>query len=132
MGHRMTQVLLDTHALVWWLEAKENLSRKATETIEDSETVVFVSAASGWELAIKMQIGKFKSAELVRVLEREIEKEGFIELPISMEHALLAGSFDSRHKDPFDRLLIAQAQVEEIAIVSNDKVFDGFSVRRLW
>ena len=132
MGHRMTQVLLDTHALVWWLEAKENLSRKATETIEDSETVVFVSAASGWELAIKTQIGKFKSAELVRVLEREIEKEGFIELPISMEHALLAGSLDSAQKDPFDRLLIAQAQVEEIAIVSNDKVFDGFSVRRLW
>jgi len=75
MGHRMTQVLLDTHALVWWFEAKENLSRKATETIEDSETVVSVSAASGWELAIKTQIGKFKSAELVRVLEREIEKE---------------------------------------------------------
>jgi len=132
MGHRMTQVLLDTHALVWWLEAKENLSRKATETIEDSETVVFVSAASGWELAIKTQIGKFKSADLVRVLEREIEKEGFIELPISMEHALLAGSFDSPHKDPFDRLLIAQAQVEGIPIVSNDKVFDRFSVRRLW
>jgi PIN domain nuclease of toxin-antitoxin system len=128
----MTQVLLDTHALVWWLEAKENLSRRAKGIIEDSETVVFVSAASGWELAIKTQIGKFKSAELVHSLEREIEKEGFIELPISMEHALLAGSLDSPHKDPFDRLLIAQAQVEEVPIVSNDKVFDGFSVRRLW
>ncbi len=132
MGHRMTQVLLDTHALVWWLEAKENLSRKAKGIIEDSETVVFVSAASGWELAIKTQIGKFKSAELVHALEREIEKEGFIELPISMEHALLAGSLDSPHKDPFDRLLIAQAQVEEVPIVSNDKVFDRFPVRRLW
>ncbi len=128
----MTQVLLDTHALVWWLEAKENLSRKAKQIIEESETTVFVSAASGWELAIKTQIGKFKSAELVRGLEREIEKEGFIELPISMEHALLAGSLDSPHKDPFDRLLIAQAQVEEVPIVSHDKVFDGFSVRRLW
>jgi PIN domain nuclease of toxin-antitoxin system len=128
----MTRVLLDTHALVWWLEAKENLSRKAKELIEDSETVVFVSAASGWELAIKTQIGKFKSAELVLGLEREIEKEGFIELPISMEHALVAGSLGSPHKDPFDRLLIAQAQIEEVPIVSNDKVFDGFSVRRLW
>lgn len=128
----MTQVLLDTHALVWWFEAKENLSRKAKEIIEEPKTTVFVSAASGWELAIKTQIGKFKSAELVQGLEREIEKEGFIELPISMEHALLAGSLDSPHKDPFDRLLIAQAQVEEVPIVSNDKVFDGFPVRRLW
>jgi PIN domain nuclease of toxin-antitoxin system len=128
----MKRVLLDTHALVWWLEAKENLSRKAKETIEESETAVFVSAASGWELAIKTQIGKFKSADLVRGLEREIEKEGFLELPISMKHALLAGSLESAHKDPFDRLLIAQAQIEEVPIVSNDKVFDGFSVRRLW
>ena len=93
---------------------------------------MFVSAVSGWELAIKTQIGKFKSAELVQGLEREIEKEGFIELPISMEHALLAGSLGSPHKDPFDRLLIAQAQVEEVPIVSNDKVFDRFSVRRVW
>lgn len=128
----MTRVLLDTHTLVWWLEAKENLSRKAKEIIEDSETVVFVSAASGWELAIKTQIGKFKSAELVKGLEREIEKEGFIELPVSLRHALLAGSLDSAHKDPFDRLLIAQAQVEAVPIVSSDKVFDGFSVRRVW
>jgi PIN domain nuclease of toxin-antitoxin system len=128
----MTKVLLDTHALVWWLEAKENLSRKAKEIIEESDTVVFISAASGWELAIKTQIGKFKSAQLVKGLEKEIEKEGFIELPISLKHALLAGSLDSAHKDPFDRLLIAQAQVEEVPIVSNDKVFDRFSVRRLW
>jgi PIN domain nuclease of toxin-antitoxin system len=128
----MTKVLLDTHALVWWLEAKENLSRKAKEIIEESDTVVFISAASGWELAIKTQIGKFKSAQLVKGLEKEIEKEGFIELPVSLKHALLAGSLDSAHKGPFDRLLIAQAQVEEVPIVSNDKVFDKFSVRRLW
>ena len=128
----MTPILLDTHALVWWLEAKENLSRTAREAIEKSETTVFVSAASGWELAIKTQIGKFKSTELVRGLEREIQKEGFLELPISLEHALLAGSLDSPHKDPFDRMLIAQAQIERIPIVSNDRVFDRFSIRRLW
>ena len=131
MGHRM-KVLLDTHALVWWLEAKENLSRKAKETIEDSETVVFVSAASGWELAIKTQIGKFKSAELVRGLEREIEKEGFIELRISLEHALLAGSFDSPHKDPFDRILAAQALVEDVPLVANDPAFAAFGVKVVW
>jgi PIN domain nuclease of toxin-antitoxin system len=128
----MTQVLLDTHALVWWLEAKENLSRKAKEIIENSETVVFVSAASGGELAIKTQIGKFKSTGLVKNLEKEIEKEGFLELPISLKHTLLAGSLDSAHKDPFDRLLIAQAQAQDIPIISNDKVFDGFAIRRVW
>jgi len=128
----MTPILLDTHALVWWLEAKENLSRTAREAIEKSETTVFVSAASGWELAIKTQIGKFKSTELVRGLEREIQKEGFLELPISLEHVLLAGSLDSPHKDPFDRMLIAQARIEKIPIVSNDRVFDRFSIRRLW
>jgi len=128
----MTPILLDTHALVWWLEAKENLSRTAREAIEKSETTVFVSAASGWELAIKTQIGKFKSTELVRGLEREIQKEGFLDLPISLEHALLAGSLDSPHKDPFDRMLIAQARIEKIPIVSNDRVFDRFSIRRLW
>ena len=132
MGNRMTRVLLDTHALVWWLEAKENLSRKAKEIIKDSETVVFVSAASGWELAIKTQLGKFQSAELVKSLEKEIEKEGFIELPVSMKQALLAAGLASAHKDPFDRLLIAQAQVEGIPIISNDRVLDGFSVRRVW
>jgi PIN domain nuclease of toxin-antitoxin system len=128
----MTQVLLDTHALVWWLEAKENLSRKAKETIEDAETSVLVSAASGWELAIKTQIGKFKSGALVRLLEREIQKEGFMELAISMQHALRAGSLPAVHKDPFDRMLIAQALVENVPVVSNDKIFDRFSVRRVW
>jgi PIN domain nuclease of toxin-antitoxin system len=83
----MMQVLLDAHTLVWWLEAKGSLSREAKKIMEDSETTVFVSAASGWELAIKTQICKFKSAELVHGLKRAIEKEGFIELPIFMEHA---------------------------------------------
>jgi len=128
----MKQVLLDTHTLVWWLEAKGNLSRKAREVIEDSETKVLVSAASGWELAVKARIGKFKPTKLVDTLNREIEKEGFTELPISLEHALLAGGLDSPHKDPFDRLLIAQAKVEKIPIVSKDRLFDGFPVQRVW
>src|SRR5260370_17188361 len=109
----MTQVLLATHGLVWWLEARENLSHKAKKIIEDSKTVVFVSAVTGWELAIKTQIGKFKSAGLVHALEREIEKEGFVELPISMEHALLPGSLGSPHKDPFARLVFAHPQLPQ-------------------
>ena len=89
-------------------------------------------AASVWELAVKTRIGKFKPAKLVDTLEKEIEREGFAELPISMEHAPLAGRFDSPHKDPFDRLLVAQAKVEKIPIVSKDRLLDGFPIQRVW
>jgi PIN domain nuclease of toxin-antitoxin system len=128
----VTQVLLDTHALVWWLEGRDQLSAKARKIIEDTETTIFVSAASAWELAIKTKIGKFKSPQLIRGFEREIQNEGFVELPISIEHALCAGGLDSPHKDPFDRILAAQAKVENVPIVSNDKLLDEFAVRRLW
>ena len=132
MGHRVTQVLLDTHTLVWWLEGRDRLSGRARDIIEDSETAVFVSAASAWELAIKSRIGKFRSRALVRDLDREIQEEGFVELPISIEHALRAGSLSGPHEDPFDRMLIAQAQSENVAVVSADRCFDDYGVRRLW
>ena len=128
----MTRVLLDTHTLVWWLEAKERLSPKARSVIEDSETTVLVSSASAWELAIKSQIGKFKSQELVKDLDTEIRQEGFVELPISIEHALRAGGLAGRHKDPFDRIRVSQALTEEVALVSADRHFDTYPVDRLW
>jgi PIN domain nuclease of toxin-antitoxin system len=126
------QVLLDTHALVWWLEEKEKLSRNARAVISDPETVVFVSAASAWELAIKTRIGKFKSPQLVRNLSRAIQAEDFVELPISIADALRAGSLTGAHSDPFDRMLAAQAQSNDVPVVSVDKCFDDYAVRRLW
>jgi PIN domain nuclease of toxin-antitoxin system len=132
VGNRVNEVLIDTHALVWWLEGRERLSRKARETIESSETTVLVSAACAWELAIKSQIGKFKSPELVRGLENEIQDEGFIGLPISIDHALRAGGLSGPHRDPFDRMLIAQAQVEAIPVLSADNCFDDYGVKRIW
>lgn len=128
----MTQVLLDTHALVWWLEEKERLSSKARAVIADPETVVFVSAASAWELAIKTRIGKFKSPQLVRNLSRAIQDEDFVELPISIEEAVRAGSLTGAHSDPFDRMLVAQAHSNDVPIVSVDKCFDDYGVPRLW
>jgi PIN domain nuclease of toxin-antitoxin system len=125
-------VLLDTHALVWWVEGRENLSAKAREIIEDADTVVLVSAASAWELAIKSRLGKFKSRELASELDEQILEEGFVPLSISIEHALRAGSLDSPHKDPFDRMLIAQAQAEGVSVISKDTAFDDFAVRRIW
>jgi PIN domain nuclease of toxin-antitoxin system len=126
------RVLLDTHALVWWVEGREKLSAAARERIEDSDNAVFVSAASAWELAIKMRLGKFKSRELAERLDEHIVEEGFEALSISIEHALRAGAFDSPHKDPFDRMLIAQAQLEDLSVISKDTAFDSFAVRRIW
>ena len=128
----MTRVLLDTHALVWWVEGREKLSTTARETIEDADTVVLVSAASAWELAIKTRLGKFKSRELAEALDEQIVEEGFVPLSISIEHALRAGAFDSPHKDPFDRMLVAQAQLEDVSVISKDTAFDSFAVRRIW
>jgi PIN domain nuclease of toxin-antitoxin system len=128
----VTQVLLDTHALVWWLEGRERLSRKARDIIEDPETSVLVSAASAWELAIKSRIGKFKSRQLVNHLDREIQEEGFAELPISIGHALRAGGLSGTHEDPFDCMLISQALSEGVPVVSADKCFDEYDVRRIW
>jgi len=128
----VNRVLLDTHALVWWVEGREKLSARAREIIEDAGTVILVSAASAWELAIKSHLGKLKSRELAQELEEQILEEGFVALPISIEHALRAGGLDSPHKDPFDRMLIAQAQVEDVPVISKDTAFDKFSVTRLW
>lgn len=128
----MTGALIDTHALVWWFEGREKLSFKARHTIENLETSIYVSAASAWELAIKSDIGKFRSRELVDNLDREIRQEGFIELPISIEHALLAGSLRAKQKDPFDRMLIAQALIQNVAVISIDRIFDGHGIDRVW
>jgi PIN domain nuclease of toxin-antitoxin system len=126
------RVLLDTHALVWWLEGCEKLSAKARRTIEDADTVVLVSAASAWELAIKSRLGKFKSRELAYGLDEQLAEEGFVALPISIEHALRAGGLDSPQKDPFDRMLIAQAQIEIVPVISKDTAFDDLAVGRIW
>jgi PIN domain nuclease of toxin-antitoxin system len=128
----VTRLLLDTHALVWWVEGRENLSAVARKMIEDADNVVLVSAASAWELAIKMRLGKFKSRELAERLDEQVVEEGFEALSISIEHALRAGAFDSAHKDPFDRVLIAQAQIEDLSVISKDSAFDSFGVRRIW
>jgi len=92
-----------------------------------------VSAASAWELAIKYQSGKLrKAADLVSNFSGRMEREGFQLLPISAEHGIRAGLLPGLHKDPFDRMLIAQAQAEDIPIISNETIFDTYGVRRLW
>lgn len=127
------KLLLDTHALIWWLAGDEALSSRAREAIADDANGVFVSAASAMEVTTKVRIGKLPSAAaLAQDFEAIVAAQGFVELPISVRHARLAGEMLIAHKDPFDRLLIAQAQVDGLTLVSNEALFDSFAVARMW
>ena len=127
------RLLLDTHALIWWLAGDEKLGRRAREAISDEANLVVVSAASAMEVATKFRIGKLPDAALLaQDFEAIIASQGFTELGISVRHARLAGEMGIDHKDPFDRLLIAQALSEDLALVSNETRFDEFAVTRVW
>ena len=127
------RLLLDTHALIWWLAGDEALSLPAREAIGDEANSVAVSAASAMEIATKFRIGKLAQAALLaHDFETIIAAQGFAELAITVHHARLAGEMNIGHKDPFDRLLIAQAQAEGMVLVSNEALFDSFAVQRLW
>ncbi len=127
------RLLLDTHALIWWLAGDDELSLPARDAIGDMANSVSVSAASAMEVITKFRLGKLpRAALLAHDFAPIIGSQGFTELPVTFRHAIAAGGLNIVHKDPFDRLLIAQAQVEEMILVSNEMVFDGFGVRRLW
>jgi PIN domain nuclease of toxin-antitoxin system len=127
------RALLDTHALLWWFSDEPALTRTARKIIADTNNSVIVSAASAWEIATKVRLGKLPSAaEVVSDFSGLIEREGFQLLAISAEHAVRAGLLSGPHKDPFDRMLISQSQAENLPIVSNEVLFDSYGVRRLW
>jgi PIN domain nuclease of toxin-antitoxin system len=127
------KLLLDTHSLIWWLAGDQALSRRAREAIADEANNISVSAASAMEVATKYHIGKLPNAALLaRDFEVIIADQGFVELPITVHHARVAGEMRIDHKDPFDRLLIAQTQAEDMVLVSNETLFDSFAVNRLW
>ena len=127
------RLLLDTHALIWWLAGDEKLSLRARDAIADEANTVAVSAASAMEVATKHRIGKLPDAALLaQDFEAILAAQGFSELSISVRHARLAGQMGIAHKDPFDRLLIAQALAEDMVLVSNETRFDDSAVKRLW
>jgi len=126
-------ILLDTHCLLWWLDGDMRLPEYSRALIADREIKVLVSAASAWELSTKVRIGKLPGAVHVAAeLPAIIMAQGFEPLDISLSHAQRAGGLPGPHRDPFDRILVAQSQAENIPIVSNDQVFDAFGVMRLW
>jgi PIN domain nuclease of toxin-antitoxin system len=127
------QLLLDTHALIWWLAADEALSSTARNAIADSINDVFVSAASAWEITTKYRIGKLPEAGLLAAdVAGFVGAEGFIELPVTIRHGQLAGSLPGIHKDPFDRILVAQAILADMQIVSRDEILSAYGIVRLW
>ncbi len=123
--------LLDTHALLWWLDGDPRLSANARAVISDKHLAVFVSAVSAWEVANKARIGKLPHTQAHNLLP-VLATEGFKLLPVSLEHGFRAGWLPSDHKDPFDRILAAQSIVEGFALVTIDKRMTGFGATVLW
>ena len=127
------RVLLDTHVLLWWFLDETVISPGARAAIADEANDTFVSAATAWEIAIKFKTGRLPSAApLMANLEEAILEGGFAGMPVTLRHGELAGSLPLHHKDPFDRVLIAQAQVERLTLISNERLFDRYGVARLW
>jgi PIN domain nuclease of toxin-antitoxin system len=127
------RVLLDTHALLWWAHEPEKLSETALEVIGDGANEVFVSAVSAMEIATKSRQGRleYKSSLASHFLAR-IADFGFVPLSVSGAHAQRAGSLPGDHKDPWDRLLAAQSQMEEVPLVTTDKRMSDWNVQALW
>jgi PIN domain nuclease of toxin-antitoxin system len=124
-------LLIDSHVLLWWWADLSSLSESALRAL-DAKNRVYVSAAVAWELAIKVNSGKLGARGLINDLPRFLAEEGFRRLAISTDHALRAGLLPRHHSDPFDRMLAAQAQALNFPIVSADRIFDSYGVRRIW
>jgi PIN domain nuclease of toxin-antitoxin system len=119
------RVLLDTQALLWWLFDLPQLGPKAREVISGSENTIYVSAVSAVEIGTKQAIGKLEAPD---ELEAQIAANWFVELPVSVRHALTVGDLPLYHRDPFDRLLVAQAQCEGLTLISSDRRLNAYGV----
>jgi PIN domain nuclease of toxin-antitoxin system len=127
------RVLLDTHALIWWGSEKHRLGDAALAEIDSDENERFVSAVSAMEIATKFRLGKLPEAfVLANGFADETAAAGFQHLSVTVQHAQIAGNLAIPHKDPFDRLLIAQAMIEGMVLISNETAFDQFGVIRIW
>ncbi len=121
-------ILLDTHVLIWALENNPTLSEEAANCIVDGRNMVFASAASVWEIGIKMALGKLEAPD--NLLE-EIRMHRFTPLPMTLEHAQLAGKLPDIHKDPFDRMLVAQAMIEKLTLATRDKLIVEYEIKTI-
>lgn len=126
------KLLLDTHALIWFSEDDPQLSQPARQAIENETNEVFLSIASFWEMAIKVSIGKLDLKKPLPNLMQSFLEYDFHIQTIHFEHTLLISTMPLHHRDPFDRMLIAQALAEDMILLSNEVIFDNYGVNRLW
>ena len=127
------QILLDTHVWLWTLVAPERIRRSAREAILDRGNALFLSAASAWEIAIKHAIGKLPLPEPPETfVPSRLIRDSIRPLPVAMHHALRVATLPPHHRDPFDRLLIAQARVDRMPVVTRDPIFTRYGVRTIW
>jgi len=124
----MRRLLLDTHTFLWWLTDSKNLGKNSRALIKDSKNFIFFSAASGWEISIKKSLGKLEAPE---GMDNIVEEEGFERLSISVFHAERAGALPLIHRDPFDRMLIAQAQAEGLEIITADEIIPQYGINTI-
>ena len=126
------KLLLDTHALIWFVEDKSELPRSIKNEIEQESNQIYVSMASLWEIAIKMKLGKLDLSKSIEEIMGATLQNGFELLPILPEHIVRLSALDFFHRDPFDRMIIAQGLDEQMTIVGKDEIFDSYGVHRIW
>jgi PIN domain nuclease of toxin-antitoxin system len=127
------RVLLDTHALLWWFTDDVRLSRAARDLIADQANSILVSAASAWEIATKHRLGKLnEAAGAEHRFDELVTADGFEHLPVTYFHGLKAGGYTVEHRDPFDRMLAAQSELERVPLLTCDPAFTRFGIRTIW
>jgi len=127
------KVLLDTHALLWWLADDRRLSRRARKVIADPRSTIMVSSASAWEMATKLRLGKLRDPDgAVPRLPAILLERGLMELPVTVPHGIEAGLLPVHHRDPFDRMLVAQSRLEGAPLVTNDPAFEDYGITIVW
>jgi PIN domain nuclease of toxin-antitoxin system len=127
------RLLLDTHAFLWFIMGDGRLSSTARSAIETPDDEKLLSAGSLWEIAIKVSLGKLTLAEpFSQIIPRELVRNGFQVLPLNVAHPSVVAALPFHHRDPFDRLLFAQAQVESLPVVTSDSNFDAYGIKRIW
>jgi len=127
------RLLFDTHALLWWMTGERAITATAEAAILDEHNEKIVSAASAWEISIKFNLGKLPGAgPFLADFHGHLARQGFTSLPMSVAHGLAAGALPLLHRDPFDRMLIAQALTEQLMLLSNEAAFDAYGVGRFW
>lgn len=127
------KLLLDTHAFLWWVEGTPALGRRARAEVSNPDNEVFVSIASCWELAIKLSLGKLRLTQnLERFIPEQLTRNGFALCGVEFRHVVRVADLPFHHRDPFDRLLVAQALQDDLAIVSADRVLRKYGVTVVW